>query len=575
MIFNFFKKVIFAILAINKSSSSIADLIEFQVKKELLREIIRRSALVIGGEEKIVSSRGVEASWIFDLRSIFLKSDSLSLIADIFWHKFEKEYPFQIGGQEVAAIPLITAIIMKGHQLKKPVNGFIIRKERKHIGRQRIIEGEVSEHKIILVDDLINSGETIVRQLNVLQDVGRDVSTIFTIVNFRRPNDYEFISKKEIKLHSLFSLSDFGLSLNKKDNTPPSRDFEVLWQFQSPHPNYFHVVPKSAPAIDKERVYFGSDSGTFWALNQSDGSLVWKFKINGDATRKGILSSPALYKDTVYFGAYDGNVYALDAATGEMKWKFDEADWVGSSPEIAPELSLLFIGLEFGLMGKRGAIVALNLETGEKVWERTMKEYVHCSPAYLPSKKVVAIGGNDCYAYLFRAEDGKLLWKYKTDGEIKSSLAFNSNGSAVLFGSFDGYLYEINIKTGKMVRKFKTGDKIYSTPVTYGNSVIFASLDKHLYSLNFKSGSLDWILYCGGKIFSSPVVIGSSVYIGSNNGKLYEVNARTGRVIRYFQATERITGKISYNEHTGRCFVPTYANQLYCLDSWSTRNSHL
>ena len=59
------------------------------------------------------------------------------------------------------------------------------------------------------------------------------------------------------------------------------------------------------------------------------------------------------------FGGYDGNVYCLDAETG-MKWRFIGADWVGSSRlRLAPELGLLFIGLEFAVEGKRGSIVAL------------------------------------------------------------------------------------------------------------------------------------------------------------------------------------------------------------------------
>ena len=35
-------------------------------------------------------------------------------------------------------------------------------------------------------------------------------------------------------------------------------------------------------------------------------------------------------------------------------WRFIGADWVGSSPALAPELGLLFIGLEFAVEGQAG-----------------------------------------------------------------------------------------------------------------------------------------------------------------------------------------------------------------------------
>ena len=43
--------------------------------------------------------------------------------------------------------------------------------------------------------------------------------------------------------------------------------FNNRWRFASPDPNFFHRVPKSFPATDGKRVYFGSDCGVFWCLD--------------------------------------------------------------------------------------------------------------------------------------------------------------------------------------------------------------------------------------------------------------------------------------------------------------------
>ena len=540
--------------------------IDSKIKK--LKKIIKEQGLVTESRQKIISPRGAESNWLFDLRNIFLKPNSLNLIAEIFWHYFEKKYPFQIGGQEIAAIPLVSAIILKSHQAGKPISGFIIRKSRKPTGLQKIIEGEINENEIVLIDDLINSGTTILRQIKILEEQNKKVDSVFTLIRFGDEQYYKFIREKRTKLISLFTIKDFNLFLNSKnDKMAMSQNFKEIWRIQSPEPNYFYIVPKSAPTFDGDKLYFGSDSGYFWAVNQIDGTTACKFKVGSPIMGKSIFSSPILCENIVYFGSYDGNVYALDTIAGKKKWVFWDAEWVGSSPSIAPELNSLFIGLEFGLFKKKGGVAALDLKTGKKKWEYKMPEYVHSSPAYCPEKNIVAIGCNDFNVYMFDAKNGKLKWQFKTDGEIKASLAFDAKRNIVLFGSFDANLYVLDIDSGEIKGKYKTEDKIYSTPLIYKDNVYFGSLDKNLYSLNLDSGKLNWQFKAEGRFFADPIIIDEKIYIGSTDGRLYEIDAQTGKLSDFFQTTERIVNKIAYNPKTKRFFLPTYANEIYCLSN--------
>ena len=547
------------------------NMIEANSKIEKLKEIIRDRGLVTRDKQKIIGPRGEELDWLFDLRNIFLKPDSLNLVVDIFWEKFEKEYPFQIGGQEIAAIPLVSAIVLRSRQIGKPVNGFIIRKSRKSTGLQKIIEGEMKEGKIILVDDLINSGRTVLRQTKVIESFGKKVHSVFALIDFRTEKIPELFRKKSIEFVSLFSPGDFGLSPGKTES--PSENFEIAWNFQAPEPSYFWVMPKSAPRLDGEKIYFGSDNGTFWALNQTDGSVAWTFRTGYGVRGKTIFSSPTICGNAVYFGSYDGNVYALEKETGKLIWKNGDADWVGSSPAVAPDLDLLFIGLEFGLFRKKGGIAAFDLETGKKIWDFRMAEYVHCSPAYCPEKKVVAIGGNDHCAYMFKAKNGKLLWKYKTGGEIKASFAFDAERNLVLFGSFDNSLYALDIDTGELKGKFETKDYIYSTPLVREKDVFFASTDKNLYCANLDTGKLNWQFVAGGRIFASPEIVGEKILFGATDGRLYEIDINNGKCVSFFQAAERITNKISFNSATKKYFLSTYANEIFCLEKRGCRHT--
>jgi len=534
---------------------------------EKLKALIKKKGLVFADQKKIISAAGENSLWLFDLRAAFLDPEGLALATDAFWQTFEKDYPFQVGGQELAAVPLVAAIVLHGQRIKKPVNGFIIRKSRKPAGLQNIIEGTVGAEKIILVDDLINSGSTASKQIRAVKnETGRNIDKFFTFINFRGEKNLELLAQKNIELISLFGLKDFGLTLNDDKDSPEKEHFKVLWHFRSPNPSFFLRVPKSAPCLADNKIYFGADNGYFYALDQADGSEAWKFKVGRSIQGKSILSSPAIHKNLVYFGSYDGNVYALDKESGEMRWKNTDADFVGSSPAPAPDLGMLFIGLEFGLFKKKGGLAALNLETGRENWRFTTENFVHCSPAYCPEKKLVAIGDNDGWAYLLDAKTGRLKWKFQTNGAIKSSLAFDLKRDLLLFGSFDKNLYALDIDTGEVKGKHETQEAIFSTPVVSDDNVYLSSLDKNLYSINLNTGALNWRFRAGGRLFAIPEIIDDKIFVGSTDGRLYEIDIQTGKTPAFFQTTERITNKIAYNSKTKRIFLPTYANEIYCLE---------
>ena len=91
--------------------------------------------------------------------------------------------------------------------------------------------------------------------------------------------------------------------------------FQNRWHFAAPDANFFHRVPKSFPATDGKRVYFGSDGGVFWCLDASDGRVVWKFHVQ-DTGHKNIWSSPALDQGKVYSAATTGTCIAWTRRRG-------------------------------------------------------------------------------------------------------------------------------------------------------------------------------------------------------------------------------------------------------------------
>jgi len=129
----------------------------------------------------------------------------------------------------------------------------------------------------------------------------------------------------------------------------------------------------------------------------------------------------------------------------------------------------------------------------------------------------------------------------------------------------DGSLYAVHAEDGSLKFSHGTHESIFSTPLVCGDLVYIGSLDKFIYAVDLDTGLPRWHFQTDGRVFASPVIAEHALWVGSNDGRLYELDAETGALRSFFQATERIVNAIAYNEKTKLFFVPTVANELYCL----------
>ena len=537
---------------------------EVPVGFERLTAIVRARSIVLDSRQRIVSPLGDEYRWLLDLRPALLDGEFLEICAKAFWERFEGRLPFQIGGLEMAAVPLIAALAGEGWRRGTPVNAFVVRRERKRHGLCRRIEGEVGEEPIIAVDDLVNRGSALNMLRCVLAELGRDVAALFVVVDFRHPELHARLGKRGVAIDSLVTNADLGLPLAPLTETRHRTRFEIVWRRPGGEPNYFHVVPKSTPVLDANRLYVGSDDGAFRALDQADGAELWRIRIH-DPRRKGIFSSPALHEGRVCFGGYDGCVRCLDCASGELVWRFSGADWIGSSPAPAPESGCLFIGLEHASPRTSGGIAALDLATGEKLWELRCADHVHGTPLWVPEHHAVACGGNDGRLRWLDAADGRERWSYATEGEIKAGAVFDAASGQLLFGAFDGGIHAVDAATGERRWRIGTHDIIYSTPLLAGRRAFVAGADKYLHVIDLDAGEEVAALFTGAKLYGSPALIGGRILFGNTAGELYEIDPGTLEVTAFVQLPEGITCKVRYGPKHALYFVTTYDNEIFAL----------
>jgi len=534
---------------------------------QFLRKIIQNEVFITKDKETISPEN---SRWLFDFRRVSLQPQFLKYLGDIFIKKFEKDFPFQIGGVEVAGIPILAGLAILLHEKNILTNGFFIRKSRKKSGLLRMIEGSLNNEKVILIDDLLNTGSSLIRQVEIMESLGKKVHAVFVILRFRDMEYYTYFHDRGIKIESIFCLDDFNNTLKVKnlvhsEKTPMPTPFEKKWYFKSEGANFFYVIPKSRPVLDETNLYLGSDAGVFWALSQKDGSVVWSFKVGLTAKGAYIFSSPLIYDGFVFFGAHDGNFYALNTKTGKQSWVFFEADWIQSSPALSKKHNFLLIGLEFGLWKKEGGIVALDMKTGTKIWEYRAAGRITSSPAYSEKFDMVVCGSSNHTLYALSGKDGTVLWQFRTGEKITSKPAFEENSKRIVFTSNDGYIYIVRTEDGELLYKIETAGWPYSDVTIHEGIAYIATLAKILYAINIKTGEILWEFEAKARIFATPVIVDTKLYIGSNDARLYELDLKSGKETGFFQATERITDGIAYNQKTGDIFLPTFANEVYCL----------
>lgn len=150
------------------------------------------------------------------------------------------------------------------------------------------------------------------------------------------------------------------------------------------------------PAADGDFVYFGTENGTFYAINWRKAEVAWKFQ--DDASSLAFRSSAAVAGKLVVVGGRSKRVYALDAETGDKRWEFVTRRNVDSSPVIAGQR--VYVG------SADGRLYCLELATGKKVWEYETGGRLSASPAIAAGRLLIASDDGVVYCFGRRNEKG-------------------------------------------------------------------------------------------------------------------------------------------------------------------------
>lgn len=487
-------------------------------------------------------------TWIFDFRRWILQSDILEKFSCFFRDLYEKEFPFQIWWIEAWAIPLISWIILEWQKRWKKTNWFFVRKERKEKWLWNTIEWNLDENKIIIVDDILNSWESLIRVKKWLDNIKRNIYKVFLFVNFWTERWKYTIHELKLNIEYLFNLWDFWLedTWTKWFSKYPIIFPKLKKLYHEQNQNLFLNSPKSSPIFYDWKIYTWFESWYFYSLCANTWNIIWSFNVCQKLWHKNILSSPILVKNNIIFWAYNWNLYFINIDNWDINYIFEKADFIWSSPCYDEKNNLLYVWLEYSWNQNKWSLIAIDFDTKKIIWEHYFDDFVHASPE--TKNWLVICWWNDWKIIIVEWKSWTIIYEIEINSPVKWWFTFDEKAEKCYFWTHDNFFYCLNIISWNFEWKFKTDDIIYTKALIIKNNIFFWSLDKSFYHLNIKWKKQNQII-TSWKIFWEAINYNNFIIFSSQDWYIYFYNLKSKSIIYCIYHWEKINNKMVLNDN--------------------------
>ena len=116
-----------------------------------------------------------------------------------------------VGGIDMGATPIVGAVATQSFQIGRPLPVFVVRKEVKDHGTKKAIEGPLKPPcKVVMIDDVVTTGWSIIKAIDVAQAAGCEVVLAITVLD-RNAGASEALAERGIPYRPLARLEDLGI----------------------------------------------------------------------------------------------------------------------------------------------------------------------------------------------------------------------------------------------------------------------------------------------------------------------------------------------------------------------------
>lgn len=168
-----------------------------------LAALLRKKSLLRG---EFTLTSGLKSNYYLDCKLTTLDPEGAFLTGQCVLQAIEamNVKADAVGGLSMGADPVVSATIVVSHIERRPIPGFLVRKEAKKHGRQKQIEGVSGPiHNVVIVDEVCTTGKSTFEAIEAAEAEGYEVIAVISLVD-REEGGAEKL-KSRYKYHAIFT----------------------------------------------------------------------------------------------------------------------------------------------------------------------------------------------------------------------------------------------------------------------------------------------------------------------------------------------------------------------------------
>jgi orotate phosphoribosyltransferase len=184
--------------------------IDMDYDRGRLIELVRRDAVQFGD---FTLASGQKSSVYIDCRQVTLSSAGAALIgAGVIELLLAAGEPVDaVGGLTLGADPIVAATLVEADRRRLNLRGFLVRKEAKHHGTGKRIEGPIrSGDRVAIVEDVSTTGASAMAAIEAVESIGCRVECVIAVLD-RLAGAAQHFTETGYRFVSLLTLTDLGL----------------------------------------------------------------------------------------------------------------------------------------------------------------------------------------------------------------------------------------------------------------------------------------------------------------------------------------------------------------------------
>jgi orotate phosphoribosyltransferase len=176
-----------------------------------LIEIIKTRSFSTGAEMKLASGR--TSNYYFNMKPTMLHPEGAHVIGALILDAIGELRADFVGGLEMGAVPIATAIAVVSHQQGRAVSAFFVRKQAKEHGTQSLIEGlprgeTLTGKRVVIVEDVTTTGGSALQAVAAVKAAGATVAGVVTVVD-RQEGATEAFAAAGLDFRAILAAEDF------------------------------------------------------------------------------------------------------------------------------------------------------------------------------------------------------------------------------------------------------------------------------------------------------------------------------------------------------------------------------